>query len=431
VDAHLSDSIEIKPSGPIKASITPPGSKSITNRALICAALADSRSTIRGALNSDDTQVMIESLRRLGIQVDCDWDEYKIDVTGCNGNIPNSQADLFVGNSGTTMRFLTAMCCVGQGNYRLSGVPRMHERPIAPLADGLRKIGAIIATENGDCPPVNIQADRLCGGSLSIAADISSQYASAILMALPYAEDFSVLHLKRPVISKPYIDMTCSVMSKFGVDVIRLDEFFEYSVEPNQIYDAIEFDVEPDASAASYFWAAAAVCGGRVKVNGLTGNSMQGDVEFTGLLKKMGCEVIEFEDGLEVIGPAKQGIDVDMCDISDTAQTLAVVALFVEGVTRIRGVAHNRVKETDRIGNLAIELRALGAEVSEFEDGLEIRPPKKINAAKIKTYDDHRMAMSFAIAGLVEPGIVIQDPGCAAKTYPHFFDDLARLAYQS
>ena len=426
-DVNLTESIEIRPCQQVSGQIRPPGSKSLTNRALVCAALADSRSILHGALNSEDTQVMVESLRALGIGVRCDWARQQIEVDGCSGEIPCDQADLFVANSGTTIRFLTALCCLGHGRYRLSGIPRMHERPIAALVDGLRQVGAIIETENEGCPPVRILGRGLRGGSVNMAADISSQFASGLLMALPYAEDFSVLQLQQPVISKPYIDMTCSVMNQFGVEVTRLDDFFEYSVDPNQIYDATEFEVEPDASAASYFWAAAAVTRGRVKVLGLTSKSLQGDVRFVKVLEKMGCEVSEDDSGIELVGGDLKGIDVDMSEISDTAQTLAVVALFAEGPTRIQGIAHNRVKETDRIGNLAKELRRLGAEVTEFDDDLEIHPPDQLAKATIKTYNDHRMAMSFSIAGLREAGIKIGNPECVAKTYPEFFKDFSKL----
>ncbi|HMO14634.1 MAG TPA: 3-phosphoshikimate 1-carboxyvinyltransferase [Pirellulaceae bacterium] len=416
--------LEIQPSGPIHGVITPPGSKSITNRALVCAALAEGESVIKGALACDDTGVMLDSLRRLGIAIETNWDRRQIIVQGCGGQFPVKQADLFVGNSGTTMRFLTAMCAVGRGRFRLSGVPRMHQRPIGPLVELLSRFGVQISTENVGCPPVVIDAQGIRGGSGKIRGGVSSQFTSAVLMALPYADEFSVIQLIPPVVSKPYIDITCAVMSGFGVNVVRFDEYFEYSVDPQQKYDACEYVVEPDASAASYFWGAAAVTGGKVKVQGLTMDAMQGDVKFVKALEKMGCVVQYFVDAIEVQGPVQQGIEIDMRDISDTAQTLAVIALFAEGPTTIRGIAHNRDKETDRIGNLAIELRKLGAEVSELDDGLLIVPPRRLSPATIRTYDDHRMAMSFSLAGLRQMGIVIEDPQCVSKTYPEFFTDL-------
>ena len=255
---------------------------------------------------------------------------------------------------------------------------------------------------------------------------MSSQFGSALLMVLPYAHEFTVLQLGKPVVSVPYLEMTCRVMSRFGVDVIRLHDYFEYSMDPNQVYDACDFDVEPDASAASYFFAAAAIAGGRVFVRGLSEESIQGDIKFLDVLEEMGCEVHYLLDGIAVTGPAKVGVDVDMNLISDTAQTLAAVALCVEGPTRIRGIAHNRFKETDRIGNLATELRKLGAEVNEHEDGLEIIPGD-LQSAEIETYNDHRMAMSLSLVGLKQPGIKILDPACVRKTYPEFFADLEKV----
>lgn len=423
----LSDSINIEPCQPLDATITPPGSKSITNRALVCAALASGKSTLTGALESDDTLVMIDSLKRLGIDVHCNWESSTLTVDGCSGKIPHPTAELFVGNSGTTIRFLTALCTLGEGNYRLSGVPRMHERPIQPLANALNQLGCDVTTENEGCPPVNIVANGLRGRHAKVESSVSSQFASALIMIIPFANEFTVLQLCKPVVSKPYIDMTCRVMAEFGVDIIRLDDFNEFSTDPNQTYDPCDFYVEPDASAASYFWAAAAIAGGSVTVNGLTEESIQGDVQFVEVLAEMGCEVDYLVNGIRVTGPATSGVDIDMGSISDTAQTLAAVALFVEGPTRIRGVSHNRVKETDRIGNLATELRKLGADVREHDDGLEITPGL-LQPATISTYDDHRMAMSLSLAGLRQPGVEILDPECVAKTYPRFFEDLKAIS---
>lgn len=406
--------------------IRPPGSKSITNRALVCAALAAGPSRLLQPLNSDDTRVMMDSLHRLGIDVQPDWDQGEVSIRGGGGQFPCDSAVLHVGNSGTTIRFLTAACCLGDGEYRLTGVARMHERPIQPLVSALNRLGADVISENHGCPPVRIHARGLRGGNARISGETSSQFASAILMALPYARDFSVLQVNPPVVSKPYIDMTCSVMSQFGVDVTRLDDFYEYSVEPGQVYDGTTLTIEPDASAASYFWAAAAITGGDVTVPGLGTSSMQGDVRFAKLLEEMGCEVSMEQEHVRVSGTARQGIDVDMSDISDTAQTLAAVALFVEGPTTIRGIAHNRFKETDRIADLATELRKAGAAVDELTDGLRI-VPGELRPAAFDTYEDHRMAMSLSLVGLKQPGIEIKDPGCVRKTYPSFFEHLASL----
>jgi 3-phosphoshikimate 1-carboxyvinyltransferase len=419
------DRIAIAPCGPLSASIRPPGSKSITNRALICAALAKGKSTLTGALASEDTEVMIQSLRRLGIQVEIESGGDQLNVQGFGARWPNQKAELFIGNSGTSVRFLTAMLATGKGEYRLDGVPRMRQRPIGDLTEALRALGAEVSSENGDnCPPVIVKARGLSGGTVSVRGDVSSQFLSALLMAAPYAKSSLVIEVEGDLVSRPYVEMTLAVMKSFGVDA-AMEGWARISVERKDYRPTI-YAIEPDASAASYFWAAAALAGGEMKVLGLTQKALQGDVRFVEVLAEMGCEVFEHHDGIAVRGGELHGIDVDMNDISDTVQTLAVVALFAKGATRIRNVAHIRHKETDRIGDLARELKKLGAEVSEFEDGLEITP-RALHPASIATYNDHRMAMSFAIAGLKQPGVVIENPGCTAKTYPNFFQDLARV----
>lgn len=423
------DCIAISPCGPLHATIKPPGSKSITNRALICAALAKGESQLRGALASEDTEVMIESLRRLGVSVDAANDGSELTIKGNGAHWPNKQADLFIGNSGTSVRFLTAMLTVGEGNYRLDGVPRMRQRPIGDLIDALSALGADVDSENGDhCPPVRVRAGGLRGGKTLVRGDVSSQFLSALLMSAPYAKSPIVIEIDGELVSKPYVFMTLAVMRSFGVEAML--EGWKSVTIPCGEYQGIDYSIEPDASAASYFWAAAAVTGGKVTVDGLTRTALQGDVRFVDALKQMGCQILEHANSISVIGGALSGIEIDMNDISDTVQTLAVVALFAKGSTRIRNVAHIRHKETDRIGDLARELRKLGAEVREFADGLEIIP-KPLHPASIATYNDHRMAMSFAVAGLKQPGVVIENPGCTAKTYPRFFEDLASLRIAS
>lgn len=417
--------IAMEPCGPVHATIRPPGSKSITNRALICAALAEGESVLRGALASEDTEVMIESLRRLGIPVEINTDGSELHVTGFGSNWPQKRAELFIGNSGTSVRFLTAMLAVGEGEYRLDGVPRMRQRPIGDLISALNSLGASVIAENGDqCPPVIVRARGLAGGKTPIRGDVSSQFLSALLMAAPYAKSPIEIEVAGELVSKPYVEMTLAVMQAFGVEA-QQENWTRLSI-PRGEYRGADYAIEPDASAASYFWAAAAVTGGEVTVEGLTRNALQGDVRFCDALAQMGCEVIERPDSMTVRGGELHGIDIDMNDISDTVQTLAVVALFAKGITRIRNVGHIRHKETDRVGDLARELRKLGAEVREFEDGLEITP-QPLKPASIATYNDHRMAMSFAIAGLKQPGVVIENPGCTAKTYPRFFEDLSRV----
>jgi 3-phosphoshikimate 1-carboxyvinyltransferase len=414
---------------PVVGRIRPPGSKSITNRALVCAALAEGPSTLRGALDSDDTRVMVEALKSLGLTVEHDRARQTIRVVGCDGRIPASKADLFIGNSGTTVRFLTAMLALGNGRFRLHGTPRMHERPIQDLIDSLAALGCRATSETGNgCPPVVVEARGLPGGTARVRSDVSSQFLSGLLLAAPYATSPITLEVAAALVSQPYVTMTLDVMRAFGVDVAAAGDLKSFTI-PGGRYSAREYDVEPDASAASYFFAAAAVTGGEVTVEGLTRRALQGDVALVDVLAQMGCEVRESADGLTVRGPRRlRGVDVDMNPISDTVQTLSVVALFADGPTTIRGVAHIRHKETDRIAAPSAELRKLGAIVVEREDGLTITPPADGGrGAEIDTYDDHRMAMSFALAGLRIPGVVIRDPGCTAKTYPEFFADLRRL----
>lgn len=426
----MPDSIAIQTTGPIRATVCPPGSKSITNRALVCAALADGDSTLSGALDSEDTRVMIEALGKLGIEVRHDTIGQTIRVHGCDGHPPVSQADLYVANSGTTMRFLSAMVCLGDGTYRLDGAPRMRQRPLEDLLDALRQLGANVLSElDNGCPPVVVQAAGLKGGRTSVAGEISSQYLSGLLLAAPYARQAVELVPRGRFVSQPYIEMTLAVMADFGVEVRKLYDG-GFAIPVSSRYRGRAYEIEPDASAASYFFAAAAIAGGQVTVEGLSKNSIQGDIAFCDCLQKMGCTVDYREHSITVAGGRLQGIDIDMNGISDTVQTLAAVALFAEGPTTITGVAHIRHKETDRLGALAEELRKFGAEVEVLDDGLRITP-RELHAARIATYDDHRMAMSMSLVGLRVPGVVILDPACTAKTYPLFFRDLEKACKQA
>jgi 3-phosphoshikimate 1-carboxyvinyltransferase len=403
-----------------------PGSKSLTNRALIVAALADRTSTLTGALDSDDTRMMVESLSRLGFRVEHDLDAATITVEGRGGRIPVSEAELFVSNSGTSLRFLTALVALGRGVYRLDGVPRMRQRPVRDLLDALNRLGAIARDELGNgCPPVVVDANGLAGGVADVAGDVSSQFLSGLLMALPRARGATTVEVKGTLVSRPYVAMTLAVMEAFGVRVAHR-QFQRFTVKP-AAYQARRYAIEPDASAASYWFASAAITGGSVTVEGLGSGSIQGDMAFVDVLEHMGCRVERFEMATTVHGGPLRGVDVDMNAISDTVMTLAVVALFARGVTTIRGVGHIRHKETDRLAAVAAELRKLGASVEEWPDGLLIIPPEAITPARIATYDDHRMAMAFALAGLKAEGVTIEDPGCVAKTYPGFWDDLSRL----
>ena len=422
-------SIAIEPlDRPIRATVRPPGSKSITNRALIVAALADGSSRLTGALDSQDTRVMIESLRRLGLRPAHDPASQTIEIDGCAGRPPAESAELWLENSGTSIRFLTAAACLGQGSRRLDGNARMRQRPIAALSDALNALGAAVQCEGvGGCPPVVVRAVGLRGGRAAIAADLSSQFLSAVLMAAPCAKTPVELALQGPVVSEPYVAMTVRVMKEFGVEVDSLPAG-GYRVVP-QTYRGRTFAVEPDASAASYFFAAAAITGGEVTVEGLSRDSLQGDVRFVDVLEQMGCTVRWSGSSITVRGGIPlRGVSVDMGDISDTAQTLAAVAVFADGPTRIRNIAHVRHKETDRIRAVVTELNRLEIDAEEHDDGLTINPKSArsphVRPALIETYDDHRKAMSFALVGLRAPGIRIRDPACVGKTYPAFFDDV-------
>ncbi|TWT82879.1 3-phosphoshikimate 1-carboxyvinyltransferase [Planctomycetes bacterium CA13] len=455
--------VQVTPGGPVNGEITPPGSKSLTNRALICAAFASGHSKLTGALRSEDTEVMIDSLGKIGFDIRVSEGGRTIEVA--NPREPNfsqtnakpTTSSLFIANSGTTVRFLTAALSAFGGNYGLSGVPRMHQRPIGDLVNAIEPviIGSIKAESAGQCPPVQIDSSGWSDSDIHVGGSVSSQYLSGLMMAAPiYPIGGPSASSKKQVriivdgelVSRPYVDMTIRVMDSFGAKTnvcttgLSTGETiaFEITAVANQSgfgYRGCEYPIEPDASAASYFWAAAAITGGRVTVSGLSRDAMQGDVGFVDVLEKMGCTVEHQSDSITVIGSELHGIDIDMNAISDTVQTLAVVALFADGATRVRGVAHNRFKETDRIGDLACELRKLGAEVIEHRDGLTIVPPPKtdlqgapcLHGAQLMTYHDHRMAMSLSLAGLRIDGVRIEDPSCTSKTYPEYFADLERL----
>jgi len=428
----MSDRLEIVPlTKPPRATVRVPGSKSITNRALVLAALAGDSfpGDLWGVLRSEDTEVMIEALRTLGFAVETDWRKNFVRVYRGEGDfIPTSEANLFVANSGTSMRFLTALVSLGHGRYRLDGVPRMRERPIGDLLSALGQLGVDARSELGnDCPPVVVETKGLSGGKACIRGNVSSQFLSALLMVAPFARADVILEIEGSLVSEPYVAMTIAMMKRWGAEVEVAARSFH--IRATQEYRLCDYNIEPDASAASYFWAAAAITGGEVTVSDLTSNGLQGDVRFVDVLEDMGCGVERGASGITVHGGPLRGIDVDMNDISDTVMTLAAVACFAEGPTTIRNVAHIRHKETDRLAALAVELRRVGAEVTEFADGLTITP-RPLHGAAIETYNDHRMAMSMALIGLRVPGIVIKEPGCVAKTYPHFFTDLERLREQ-
>jgi len=411
---------------PVDATIRVPGSKSVTNRALLVAALADGPSTIRNPLFSDDSYWLLDALARLDFKVHADREAAEIHITGQRGIIPNTAVDTYVGNAGTVARFLPPALALGEGPYRVDGVPRMRERPVADLVDAMRGLGADVGyvEEEGRFPLV-VNGGGLAGGTVRVRGGKSSQFVSGLLMAAPYAWDPVVLEIEGRT-EWPYVGITAEVMRAFGVEIEIGERFRRLAVEPG-FYLAREYEVEPDASAASYFLAAAAVTGGRVRISGLGTGSPQGDLRFAEVLGKMGCEVELGTDFVEVRGPERlQGVDVDMGAFSDTMITLSAIAPFAEGPTTIRNVAHIRDQETDRIAAVATELRRLGIGVEEGSDSLRITPGP-VRPASVRTYDDHRMAMAFAITGLVASGIRIREPGCVTKTFPDYFQRLDAL----
>ena len=426
-----SELLELAPvTRPVVGSVQIPGSKSITNRALPIAALADGETVLTGALFSDDTRYMAAALNQLGIRVVSDAAAQSFTIAGSGGRIPADTAELFLGNSGTSVRFLAAMVALGNGTYVLDGVPRMRERPIDPLLRALNDLGVSATSLMAEgYPPIKIEANGISGDSVSMAGDKSSQYFTGLMMAAPYARNGMTINVEGELVSQPYIDITADVMAAFGVDAEIDDDYRQFRVAPGQRYTGRVYSIEPDASGASYFFAAAAITGGEVRIDGLGMESMQGDLDFVYILEEMGATVDVRENETIVRGPADgklRGGDFDMTEVSDTAQTLAAIAPFADGPVTIRGVAHNRIKETDRISAVAIELRKLGQHVEEFEDGMTITPAP-VTPAEIETYDDHRMAMSFGVTGLRAPGIRILDPGCTAKTFPDFWDRLIEL----
>jgi 3-phosphoshikimate 1-carboxyvinyltransferase len=424
-------------SSAFSARVTPPGSKSLTNRALVLAALADGASELSNVLYADDTLVMLDCLSRLGFKLDVDRAGNVVKVQGRAGTIDRGAAELFCGNSGTTIRFLTALCALGRGRFKLDGIPRMRQRPLRELAALLKNLGVRIEyLGEAGFPPVVVDADGLPGGLARFGGSQSSQYLSAVLQVAPYARNEVHIDLDGPQTSWPYVAMTMRLMDEFGVtpELVRdpaTGEPRRVIIPNDSPYRGTNYAVEPDASNASYFLGLAAIHpGAKVTVEGLGRRSLQGDVGFADVLHRMGADLVFGGDFITVVGPKElAGIDVDLSGMPDTAQTLAVVAAFAAGETTIRGLHTLRVKETDRIAALAAELTKLGVAVTVERDDLIIRPPPggRLAPAGIDTYDDHRMAMSFALAGTRSPGVTIKDAECVNKTYPNFFDDLRKV----
>lgn len=412
-------------SGPVQASARLPGSKSITNRALLLSSLADGTSLLRTPLHSDDTFYMAQCLRDLDVPIENNLDG-DFTVQGAGGAFTAPRKTLGVGNSGTTVRFLTAAACLTPPgtDVVLDGVARMRERPIRDLLGALLTLGVHAESINGHgCPPVRVRGGGLPGGSCKLRGDVSSQFLSALLQVAPYALQDVKIEIIGDLISKPYVDITQAVMHSFGVEMVN-EDYRWLKVSAGQRYEAQDYTIEADASNASYFLAAAAVTGGTVTLENLSSESIQGDARFVDMLEQMGCTVTRGRR-LIVSGPARlHAVHADMETMPDMAQTLALVCAFADGPSRITGLGSLRVKETDRVAAVAKELPKLGVRVEEGRDYWTIHPPADAayQGAGIDTYEDHRMAMSFAIAGLRIPGVVINDPGCVAKTFPDFWE---------
>ncbi|HKV56070.1 MAG TPA: 3-phosphoshikimate 1-carboxyvinyltransferase [Candidatus Binataceae bacterium] len=420
--------IEIVPlDHPLDARVRVPGSKSITNRALLLAAMAGGRSRLREVLLSDDTERMIAALQALGFKVEVDGPARTITLEGLGGTIPADEANLDIGGAGTAMRFLAGFLTLGRARFVLDGNARMRQRPIAGLLEAMTALGLAARSLNHDgCPPVVIDTTSTSfrGGEAAIDASLSSQFVSALLMPAPLWPEGLKLGVQGEA-ARPFIEMTLRLMERWGAQS-RVDGE-TIIVAGGQRYNSMDFEVEPDATSASYFAAAAALAGGTLTIQGLARDSVQGDVGFFAILEQMGVRVRWTADGVEISGSGRlHGVDVAMNSMPDVVPTLAAIAPFADSPTRIRKVGFIRHHESDRIRALAVELDRLGVPVREFDDGLEIIPAP-LRPAAVETYDDHRIAMAFAVAGLKSGGIRIKDPACVAKTYPEFFEDLAKL----
>lgn len=429
-------SIQLPALSSYNGEIRVPGSKSITNRVFLISALAKGVTKLHNLLRSDDTRYMGEALKELGVKIQMSEDFTEAVVCGNGGPLDAPEnvdgdyvADLYLGNAGTAMRSLCAALTLGEGEFNLTGEDRMKERPIRDLVDALHTLGADVTySENEGFPPVCIKAHGLKGGTVSVRGNISSQYLTALLICAPYAESEMHIHVEGSLISVPYILLTLDVMKHFGIEVRRegLTDFYV----PKGIYVSPgDYTVESDASSASYPLAAAAITGGKVRVLGVGDQCRQGDIAFTKVLEAMGAKITMGPDWVECEGAPLKGVDMNLNDIPDAAMTVAPLALFAKGKTRISGIASWKVKETDRITAIATELRKVGAEVVAGDDFIEITPPAKpVENASIATYNDHRMAMCFSLVALGGVPITILDPACVNKTYPKYFEDFLRLS---
>ena len=433
---HYPQHIDLEPVMHVEGTVRLPGSKSISNRTLLLAALSEGTTTIHDLLASDDTLVMLGALRSLGIKWE-EIDERTIQVHGNGGELPNHEADLFMGNAGTAIRPLTAALAVIGGSYTLHGVSRMHERPIGDLVDALNDVGAQIEyTVEPGFPPLHIKRGHIHASRMSVRGNVSSQFLTALLMAAPLmAKTHPVsIDVVGELISKPYIEITLNLMRRFGVTVEQ-DGWAAFTVQPGQRYRTPgTIHVEGDASSASYFLAAGAIAGGPVRVEGVGRDSIQGDVRFADALEQMGVTIVKGDTWIEArSNGVLKAIDMDFNHIPDAAMTIAVAALYADGPSTLRNIASWRVKETDRLAAMATELRKVGAIVEEGADYLRVTPPEELQPATIDTYDDHRMAMCFSLASLDGKArrgnaMRINDPKCVAKTFPDYFETFAGIA---
>lgn len=422
--------LRIEPINRVQGEVNIPGSKSISNRALLLATLASGTTRLTNLLDSDDIRYMLASLKQLGVSYRLSEDKTVCEVIGLGGAISVSDAQtLFLGNAGTAMRPLCAALTLGEGEFTLTGEPRMEERPIGDLVDALRQLGAEVNyLKNDGFPPLTIKATGLNGGDVDIAGDLSSQFLTALLMVAPLAQDTVNIHIKGELVSKPYIDITLALMKQFGVDVINHD-YARFEVIAGQRYQSPgDVLVEGDASSASYFLAAGAIQGGEIKVTGVGRKSIQGDIQFADALAKMGADIEWGDDYIIARGSELTAIDMDMNHIPDAAMTIATAALFAKGTTRMTNIYNWRIKETDRLAAMATELRKVGAIVDEGHDFICVTPPDVLNTADIDTYNDHRMAMCFSMMAFADCGITINDPDCTSKTFPNYFEQFSKLA---
>jgi len=424
------EQLTLNPIDKINGEVFLPGSKSLSNRALLIAALANGVTKITNLLVSDDINYMLNALTSIGIEYTLSDCGTECTVIGNNGffNV-NEPVELFLGNAGTAMRPLCAALAASEGAFILTGEPRMKERPIGHLVNALTQLNANIEyLENQDYPPVKIKGKSLQGSTVTIDGSISSQFLTAILMIAPLLKTDTNIEIDGELVSKPYIDITLDIMQRFGVNV-QNNDYQSFTVLGNQSYQSVEkYMVEGDASSASYFLAAGAIKGGEITVHGVGKLSVQGDKHFADVLEEMGAEVIWGDESITVVGKPLTAVDMDMNHIPDAAMTIATTALFAQGTTTIRNIYNWRVKETDRLTAMATELRKVGAEVEEGEDYISITPPKSLKHAEIDTYNDHRVAMCFSLVALSNTPVTINDPKCTAKTFPDYFDKLAQVS---